>query len=60
MARLFSSDFRAPERLFALLMQAAGRAGRRRLHGGPGHTVRNVGFQTFHPPARRVQSAAQA
>ncbi len=33
-AALFSSDFRAPERLFALLMQAAGRAGRDTTGGG--------------------------
>ena len=41
---LFSSDFRAPERLFALLMQAAGRAGR---EGGQGESEMLV--QTFHP-----------
>ena len=41
---LFSSDFRAPERLFALLMQAAGRAGRQ---AGQGESEMLV--QTFHP-----------
>jgi primosomal protein N' (replication factor Y) len=41
---LFSSDFRAPERLFALLMQAAGRAGRDAAQGESEMLV-----QTFHP-----------
>ena len=42
---LFSSDFRAPERLFSLLMQAAGRAGR---DAHLGHTS-EVWIQTFQP-----------
>ncbi len=42
---LFSSDFRAPERLFGLLMQAAGRAGR-----DANNTHRSeMWVQTFHP-----------
>ena len=41
---LFSSDFRAPERLFALLMQAAGRAGR-----AGGQSESEMLVQTFHP-----------
>jgi primosomal protein N' (replication factor Y) (superfamily II helicase) len=42
---LFSSDFRAPERLFSLLMQAAGRAGR-----DAGITsASEMWVQTFHP-----------
>ncbi len=42
---LFSSDFRAPERLFALLMQAAGRAGRdARSAAGS-----EMWVQTWHP-----------
>ena len=41
---LFSSDFRAPERQFALLMQAAGRAGRDAAQGESEMLV-----QTFHP-----------
>jgi primosomal protein N' (replication factor Y) len=42
---LFSSDFRAPERLFGLLMQAAGRAGRDAERGA----ASEMWVQTFHP-----------
>ena len=42
---LFSSDFRAPERLFSLLMQAAGRAGRDARHS----QASEMWVQTFHP-----------
>ena len=42
---LFSSDFRAPERLFSLLMQAAGRAGRDAALGESSE----VWIQTFQP-----------
>ncbi len=44
-AALFSSDFRAPERLFALLLQAGGRAGR-----DAGLAARSeIWIQTWHP-----------
>jgi primosomal protein N' (replication factor Y) len=42
---LFSSDFRAPERLFSLLMQAAGRAGRDAAQAGSSE----MWVQTWHP-----------
>ncbi len=42
---LFSSDFRAPERLFALLMQAAGRAGRDAAQAASSE----MWVQTWHP-----------
>jgi primosomal protein N' (replication factor Y) len=42
---LFASDFRAPERLFALLMQAAGRAGRDAAQGA----ASEMWVQTWHP-----------
>ncbi|MBE7940556.1 MULTISPECIES: primosomal protein N' [Ramlibacter] len=42
---LFSADFRAPERLFALLMQAAGRAGR---DAAQAHAA-EMWVQTFNP-----------
>jgi primosomal protein N' (replication factor Y) len=42
---LFSSDFRAPERLFSLLMQAAGRAGRDAAQAARSE----MWVQTWHP-----------
>ncbi|WP_235581143.1 primosomal protein N' [Rhizobacter sp. Root1238] len=42
---LFSSDFRAPERVFSLLMQAAGRAGRDAAQAG----ASEMWVQTWHP-----------
>ncbi len=42
---LFSSDFRAPERLFSLLLQAAGRAGR----DAGISSQSEMWLQTFHP-----------
>jgi len=44
-AALFSSDFRAPERLFGLLMQAAGRAGRDAAQAG----ASEMWVQSWHP-----------
>ena len=44
-AALFASDYRAPERLFALLMQAAGRAGRDAAQSG----ASEMWVQTWHP-----------
>ncbi|MDB5753252.1 MAG: primosomal protein [Ramlibacter sp.] len=42
---LFSSDFRAPERMFSLLMQAGGRAGRDAAHAA----ASEMWVQTWHP-----------
>jgi primosomal protein N' (replication factor Y) len=44
-AALFSSDFRAPERLFSLLEQAAGRAGRDAAHAD----ASEMWVQTWNP-----------
>ncbi len=46
---LFSSDFRAPERLFALLLQAAGRAGRDARYVAAQGQPPEMWVQTWHP-----------
>jgi primosomal protein N' (replication factor Y) (superfamily II helicase) len=46
---LFSSDFRAPERLFSLLMQAAGRAGRDAARQAQHAEPSTLWVQTWHP-----------
>jgi len=46
---LFSSDFRAPERLFGLLMQSAGRAGRDAAYLAAQGSAAEMWIQTHHP-----------
>jgi primosomal protein N' (replication factor Y) len=46
---LFSSDFRAPERLFSLLMQSAGRAGRDAAFIAAQDSASEMWIQTSHP-----------
>jgi len=52
---LFSSDFRAPERLFALLLQAAGRAGRDAMQA----KASEMWVQTWHPAHPLYQALAR-
>ena len=56
---LFSSDFRAPERLFALLMQASGRAGRDAHYIAAQGSRSEMWLQTFHPEHAIVAALRQ-
>jgi primosomal protein N' (replication factor Y) (superfamily II helicase) len=56
---LFSSDFRAPERLFCLLMQAAGRAGRDARYISAQGSQPEMWVQTFDPQHSVFQALRQ-
>lgn len=56
---LFSSDFRAPERLFCLLMQAAGRAGRDAAYVSDQGSHPEMWVQTFDPQHAVFQALRQ-
>lgn len=56
---LFSSDFRAPERLFALLIQASGRAGRDAQYIAAQGSRSEMWLQTFHPEHAIVAALRQ-
>ncbi|WP_425423947.1 replication restart helicase PriA [Simplicispira psychrophila] len=56
---LFSSDFRAPERLFALLLQASGRAGRDAQYVAAQGSRSEMWLQTFHPEHAIVAALRQ-
>jgi primosomal protein N' (replication factor Y) len=56
---LFSSDFRAPERLFSLLMQSAGRAGRDAAYLAAQGATAEMWIQTHHPGHPLFQALRQ-
>lgn len=56
---LFSSDFRAPERLFALLMQAGGRAVRDAERDAGGESPSEMWVQTWHRDHPLYQALAR-
>jgi len=56
---LFSSDFRAPERLFCLLMQAAGRAGRDASYISAQGSHPEMWIQSFEPQHMVYQALRQ-
>jgi primosomal protein N' (replication factor Y) (superfamily II helicase) len=56
---LFASDYRAPERLFALLLQAAGRAGRDASFVAEQRSAAELWVQTWYPQHPLFAALAQ-